>query len=74
MALLAAWKADAGRLMHGPDSRHLKAASDLAAESGHLGIAAFLGELQLQQGVCMVAERQAQGRYACRSEDLSVHK
>jgi hypothetical protein len=51
VALLAARKADVEALTFLSEDDPRQAPADTAAQAGHLGIAAFLGELQLQQAV-----------------------
>jgi len=51
VALLAARKADVEALTFLSEGCPRQAPADIAAQAGHLGIAAFLGELQLQQAV-----------------------
>lgn len=61
VALLAAREADADSLAAFSEQQSTETCSDLAARYGHLGLAAFLGELQLQQGVLKLADRHLPG-------------
>lgn len=56
VALLAAREADVDAIAEPPEINASKTASDLAAENGHLGMAAFLAELQLQQGILKLSK------------------
>ena len=61
VALLAARNADVDATSQNRPPQLGKTAADLAAENGYLGVAAFLGELQLQQGVLRLTEKLAPG-------------